>query len=178
LARDVHLHPFDTQKGKAAMPVIKRILCPVDFSDTAAVGAREAAALASAADAELLLVHALSEPWLASRDRPGYPAAVAQQYEMIARRKLELSAAPLAKLSRVRCVLVRGAVHEAIAQAAVKHSADLIVMGTRSRKGLSGILADSMTERVMRHARVPVVRVSPSVQRRTTQNLMERQSMA
>lgn len=161
------------------MPVIKRILCPVDFSDTSAVGAREAATLARAAGAELLLVHSLSEPWFARTDRPGYPAAVAQQYEMIARRKLELAASPLANVASVKTLLVRGPADEAIAQAAAKHSADLIVMGTRSRKGIARLLADSMTERVMRRARVPVVRVCPAPQKRPRYNpMLERHGTA
>ena len=161
------------------MPVIKRILCPVDFSDTAAIGAREAAALARAADAELLLVHSLSEPWLADADQRGYAAPIAQQYEMIAHHKLERAAKTLAHIARVRCMMLRGPVDEAIAQAAIKQSADLIVMGTRSRKGLARLLTDSTTERVMRKARVPVVRVCPTPHKTPHfQKMLERQGTA
>ena len=144
------------------MPTIKRILCPVDFSETAAVAAREAAALARAAGAELLLVHVLSEPWLATSGEGGYPAPIVQQYEMIARCKLDRAADALAWLTKVRTQLAYGTVEEAISQAASKQDAGLIVMGARSRKGLSRLLGDGMTERVMKRARVPVVRVCPS----------------
>lgn len=152
------------------MPVIKRILCPVDFSDTAAIGAREAAALARAAGAELLLVHVLSEAWLTTSEVRGYMAPIAQQYEMIVRHKLDTTAGALSPIARVRPMLLRGAADEAIAHAAIKHSADLIVMGARSRKALSRLLTDSMTERVMRRARVPVVRVSPASTRKPPVN--------
>lgn len=148
------------------MPTIKRILCPVDFSDTAAAGAREAAALAHAAGAELLLVHALSEPWLSSRPQHGYATPVAQQYEMIARRKLEAAVDALAQLARVRALLVYGPVVEAVAEAAAKHGADVIVMGARTRTGLSKLLADGTTERVMERSPVPVVRVCTQIQRK------------
>jgi len=144
------------------MPVIKRIMCPVDFSDTAAVGAREAANLARNAQAELLLVHVISEPRLSGSDERGYPAPIVQQFEMISRRKLELLAAALKNVAPVRTLLVRGPVDLAIAQAAVKQSVDLIVMGARARRGLARLVADSMTERVMQQARVPVVRVCPA----------------
>jgi nucleotide-binding universal stress UspA family protein len=144
------------------MPVIKLILCPVDFSDTAALGAREAASLARSAGAELLLVHALPEPWLSGHDERGYRAPIAQQYELIALRKLNDIASALSSMAPTRSVLVHGAVDDGIAQAAIKHGADLIVMGTRARKGLSRLLTDSTTERVMRRARVPVVRVCPA----------------
>ncbi len=147
------------------MPTIKRILCPVDFSDTAAVAAREAATLARAAGAELLLVHAVDDPFLAGSRDSGYQAPVAQQYELIVRKKLELAANALRMLSPVRSILVHGEVEDAIAQAAAQHAADVIVMGARSRKGIARILGDSMTERVMRRSRVPVVRVHPSLVR-------------
>ncbi|HEX5661132.1 MAG TPA: universal stress protein [Polyangiales bacterium] len=148
------------------MPTIKRILCPVDFSDTAALAAREAAQLARAAGAELLLLHALDEPLLGGGGRPGFQAPIAQQYEMILRQKLDVAASGLRLLSPVRALIVYGAVDEAIATAASQHGADVIVMGARSRKGIARILGDSMTERVMRKARVPVVRVSPSPARK------------
>jgi universal stress protein A len=147
------------------MPVIKRIMCPVDFSDTAALGAREAAVLARAAGAELMLVHALQEPWLGQRHEHGYTAPVAQQYEMLAQKKLNDAARALRSLATVRTLLVHGTAEEAIAQAAIKHSADLIVMGTRARSGLARLLTDGMTERVMKRVRVPVVRVCPSARR-------------
>jgi universal stress protein A len=148
------------------MPTIKRILCPIDFSDTSTVGAREAAALARAAGAELLLVHALSEPWLSPGNEKGYPAPIAQQYEMIARCKLMDTADALHQLTHVRPLIVYGPVDDAIAQAASKHGADVIVMGARTRRGFSKLLADGMTERVMKRARVPVVRVCPPMQRK------------
>jgi nucleotide-binding universal stress UspA family protein len=157
---------------EASMPVIKRILCPVDFSDTAVVGAREAASLARSAGAELLLLHVLDEPWLASANEGGYGAPIAQQYEMIARHKLSAAADAVSPLTHVRVLLVRGEIDEAIAKAASTHGADLIVMGTRARKGLARLLADSMTERVMRLAKVPVVRVCPRVPRRPTSSGM------
>jgi len=160
------------------MPTINRILCPVDFSDTAAVGAREAAALARAAGAELLLVHALSEPWLSTSREKGYGAPIAQQYEMIARQKLEAAARVLAPIAHVRPVLVHGAVDEAVAHAATKYSADLIVMGTRARKGIARLLTDSMTERVMRRARVPVVRVCPNTNRKPPMDFAARHGTA
>ena len=147
------------------MPVIKRIMCPVDFSDTAALGAREAAVLARAAGAELMLVHALQEPWLGPRSEHGYAAPVAQQYEMLAQKKLKDVARALGNLATVRTLLLHGNAEDAIAQAASKHSADLIVMGTRARGGLARLLTDGMTERVMQRVRVPVVRVCPSARR-------------
>ena len=156
------------------MPTIKHILCPIDFSDTSAVGAREAAALARASGAQLLLVHALSEPWLARSRENSYSAPIAQQYEMIARCKLEAAVASVEDLTRARSLLVYGPVDEAISQAAVKHGADVIVMGGRRRRGLAKLLSDGMTERVMKRARVPVVRVSSAPPRKPPMSFVHR----
>jgi universal stress protein A len=160
------------------MPTIKRILCPVDFSDTSAVGAREAAALARAAGAELLLVHALSEPWLSGSEERGYAAPIVQQYEMIVRCKLEASADALQKLTRVRTLILHGPVDQAVSDAAARHGVDVIVMGARTRKGLSKLLADGMTERVMKRSRVPVVRVCPQIQRKPPMRFASPHGMA
>lgn len=162
------------------MPAIERVLCPVDFSDIAMKGAREAATLARAAGAELLLVHALAEPWLSHAGERGYPAAVAQQYELIARCKLDAMVRALGEAApRVRAVLAHGPADAAIAQAALSHAADLIVMGTRSRKGLASLLSDNLTDRVMQKTGVPVLRVSPAVvQRRTRFSLIEGPGLA
>lgn len=161
------------------MPAIQRILCPVDFSDIATKGAREAASLARASGAELLLIHALAEPWLAHAGERGYPAPVVQQYELIARCKLDVLVSAFADAgSPVRGVLTYGRADAAIAEAAQRHGADLIVMGTRSRKRLAGLLSDNLADRVMRKAGVPVLRVSPAVQRRTRFSLIEGTGLA
>jgi len=148
------------------MPTIKRVLCPVDFSDTAQVAAREAASLARAAGAELLLLHALNEPFMSGARAQGYQPPAAQQFEMIVRCQLEAMAKSLRTLTTVTPLLVYGDVDEAIATSAYQHGADVIVMGARSRKGLAKLLGDSLTERVMRRSRVPVVRVAPAELRR------------
>lgn len=148
------------------MPTIKRILCPVDFSDIAAVGAREAATLARASGAELVLVHALSEPWLARSRASGYPAPIAQQYEMIAQCKLAAARDALDERTQVSVALIHGPVAEAVALAAAKFGADVIVMGGRRRIGVAKLLSDGMTERVMDRSRVPVVRVCPPSRRK------------
>ena len=46
---------------------------------------------------------------------------------------------------------------EAILSAAKKEKCDLIVMASRSRRGLSGILLGSQTQKVLAHSTVPVL---------------------
>jgi nucleotide-binding universal stress UspA family protein len=58
-------------------------------------------------------------------------------------------------------VVVRGDPAESIIQTAESEKADLIVMGRRGRGKLQGLLMGSVSERVARHAQVPVLLASP-----------------
>lgn len=61
--------------------------------------------------------------------------------------------------------IVRGKpVHDVINRVAKEINADLILMGTHGRRGLSRMLRGSATEEVMRRARIPVlvIRESPA----------------
>ena len=52
-----------------------------------------------------------------------------------------------------------GAAAEEIAKAATDYGADLIVMGTRGRRGLQHLLNGSVTEQVIRRGRWPVLTI-------------------
>jgi nucleotide-binding universal stress UspA family protein len=47
--------------------------------------------------------------------------------------------------------------YRAIVEAARRHGCDLIVMASHGRKGLSGLLLGSETQRVLLHAPIPVL---------------------
>ncbi|MFY7696510.1 MAG: universal stress protein, partial [Cyanobium sp.] len=47
--------------------------------------------------------------------------------------------------------------YRAIVEAAKRHGCDLIVMASHGRKGLSGLLIGSETQRVLLHAPIPVL---------------------
>jgi nucleotide-binding universal stress UspA family protein len=47
--------------------------------------------------------------------------------------------------------------HEAILQAATQHGCDLIFMASHGRRGLSGLLLGSQTQRVLVHSPLPVL---------------------
>jgi nucleotide-binding universal stress UspA family protein len=58
---------------------------------------------------------------------------------------------------QVSTLLMQGATHEAIVSAANDQHADLIVMRTHGRTGIAHFLLGSVTERVVRTAKVPVM---------------------
>lgn len=148
------------------MAELKKVLCPVDLSLEAAPAAEEAASLAHALGAELLLLHVMGEPTLAMGDpllSPGDASAftipgLSEEYRAEMDKRLKRLGDKLrARGLAVSTLLVRGSPHEAIVGTADDEHADLIVMSTHGRSGLSHLLLGSVTERVVRTAKVPVM---------------------
>jgi nucleotide-binding universal stress UspA family protein len=62
---------------------------------------------------------------------------------------------------KLRALLQTGAAHLAIAAAAKQVKADLIIMATHGRTGVTHLLMGSVAERVVRSAPCPVLIVRP-----------------
>jgi nucleotide-binding universal stress UspA family protein len=148
------------------MTDLKKVLCPVDLTPQTASAAKEAASLAEAMGAELLLLHVMAEPAFALGDpllAPGEVSSFTQpvlteEYRVEMDKRLsQLGDEFRARGLPVSTLLVRGQTHEAICSAADDQHADLIVMSTHARTGLSHLLLGSVTERVVRTAKVPVM---------------------
>jgi universal stress protein A len=143
------------------MPPVRTILSPVDFSEASAHALRQARALALDTGAKLVLMHAVHDPVFAYTDGSGYltPATI-ERYESDVKRRLDQVAAELDTPGLVVETLVeRGTPPEAICGVAERIQADLIVIGTHGRSGLSRWLLGSVAERVLRAAQVPVLTV-------------------
>jgi nucleotide-binding universal stress UspA family protein len=85
---------------------------------------------------------------------------------------LELERALHARYSRdegrnYELVMSEGDVADAILDCAREKQADLIVIGTHGRSGLSKMLLGSVAERVFRHSDIPVLTIGPSAHRIT-----------
>jgi nucleotide-binding universal stress UspA family protein len=142
----------------------RRILVPVDGSDTAARGLDEAIALAKAFDASLVLL-SVAEAFPVMMEM-----ASATSWEQITndvrehmRRVLddahqEATAAGLASEAHLEEASV-SRVCDVIVDQAREHHCDLIVMGTHGRRGLAHALLGSDAERVLRQAPCPVLMV-------------------
>lgn len=138
----------------------KLILVPTDFSTPSAQALRHGAALAERFSAHLLVIYA--DPFAPPVDLTISAAGAfgLPREEMIesAREQLQTFAEwhiPAAVPYEVR-VLVSTPVDAIVAQAS-ETGAGLIVMGTHGRTGLRRLLVGSVTEAVMRLARVPVI---------------------
>jgi nucleotide-binding universal stress UspA family protein len=144
----------------------RKVLCPVDMTLDGGNAAEEAANLARALGAELVLLHVMAEPALALGDpmlAPGevtsftLPGLLEDYHHEMARRLERLGDQLRATGLNVSCMLLRGSPHEAIVSTAESEHVDLIVMGTHGRTGLSHLLLGSVAERVVRTAKVPVM---------------------
>jgi len=140
---------------------MRTILAPTDFSPTSNRAVDYAIELGRALGAEIVVMHAV-EPITVTPDAFGAAtiAPVLDELERAGRRMLDRAAAKIAK-RRMRCrtLLVTGPAATTIVDAAAKVRADLIVLGTHGRSGLSHLFLGSVAERVVRSAGRPVLTV-------------------
>ena len=146
---------------------MKRFLCPTDFSEAAEAAVADAARLAAALGAEIVLLHVSSEAPLWSETL--YTPKVRQVFESQrawAATALETRVTALAAAGvPARAVVKSGVAWEEILRAAREEQVDVIVMGTHGRTGLNRMLLGSVTERVLRQASCPVLTVRPAASR-------------
>jgi nucleotide-binding universal stress UspA family protein len=140
------------------MEPFKHILVATDFGPSSAYAVELAVSLASGLDAELTLLHVWEVPTSL------YSGLVLNTTEMI--KSIERAAADnldeslhslRQRLPRVKSTLQMGAPWREIVDAATSKNADLIVMGTHGRQGLSHALLGSVAEKVVRLSTVPVL---------------------
>ncbi len=129
----------------------RRILVPFDFTELARFALEHARRLNERGGGELELVYAV--PPIAEPVGPGEPRLSREAHDAIVA-KLERAGGPGA---RGRVAL--GEPVEAIARAADRSRADLIVMGTEGRQGLLRWTRPSIAEKVVRRSPVPVLAV-------------------
>lgn len=139
--------------------MFKTFLVAVDFSETSLAALEAARELARATQAELVLLHADEFPVVPVGD-PYLPAHVIEEHQQWVKRRLEeFTARAREGGTKVRACSIVGPAHQVIVDAATADAADLIVMGTHGRRGFRRLLAGSVTERVVRLSKVPVLAV-------------------
>jgi nucleotide-binding universal stress UspA family protein len=137
---------------------IQTILVPTDFSEGSNRAVKFAARLAAQFDAKLILLHVI-EP-VATPDFAYYPLMM-ENDEAVAAAKKGLSAfahkAGLRNSIVQRTVVRNGVPYNEISKAAAALKANLIVIATHGYTGLKHALLGSTAERVVRHAKCPVL---------------------
>lgn len=147
---------------------VKRILVPVDFSDASLRAIEYAVRFARTRGARLILLHVIEPVYYGVADEMygvGVGVDVGNIYaeiERAARTKLaQLAAKVRSRGTPVRWLVAFGAAYAQVVEQAGKLRADLIIMATHGRTGLSHVLIGSVADRVVRTAPVPVLTVPP-----------------
>jgi nucleotide-binding universal stress UspA family protein len=153
------------------MQAVSRILVPVDSSSDARAVCDYALGLAEAFDAKGTVLHVRPPPQLPSRPAlveplaPPWDCAVeplalaAQRQESPADAAALIAALPDQFHQRFTVEVEQGEVVGTILEVAARDHADLIVIGTHGRTGVSHLLLGSVAERIVRRAACPVLTV-------------------
>jgi nucleotide-binding universal stress UspA family protein len=139
---------------------IHRILCPSDFSEASAHAADQAVVLAEAYKAKIVALHAVSPLTSATE--------AAAMGECRNRLRVCFERATKAGIAVDIDIALGLPVHR-ILECASSLPADVIVMGTHGEGGFEHFVLGSVTEKVLRKARCPVLTVPPRA--RTTSRL-------
>ena len=144
----------------------KRILVPVDGSPTAAMGMIEAIKLAKERGGKLILLHVVEDnlafvgPDAGASIAPMLDGLRQTGQRVLGRIALRVERAGI----KPQSVLVEnygGRVADSIVEQAKRLRADLIVMGTHGRRGVTRVLLGSDADVVVRYSPVPVLLVPP-----------------
>jgi nucleotide-binding universal stress UspA family protein len=151
-----------TTRGRV-MPQIASILCPVDFSEFSVNAYEYARSLAWHNKATLILQHVL---YPFHEAFAGYGSGT-DSYEKISRQLRDETQKKLQQFAllharheiRPECVVQDGSMTDLILSLAEARRVDLIVMGTHGLRGIDRLMLGSVTERILRRARCPVLAV-------------------
>lgn len=147
---------------------MKKILIALDYFSTAQQIADDGFALAKSMNAEVVLLHVVTDPVYYSSTAYS-PIMGFGSYSDIDLMQLDIDDG-LRKASHdfldetknhldstsIQTMVEEGDVAESILSAAKKINADLIVMGSHSRKWLEEVIMGSVTAKVLNHTAIPV----------------------
>lgn len=137
---------------------LKRILVPIDFSETSEAALKYGIALARAFGAHLYLLHVPEHPGEAAEAE--YPIGLFETMQNAAHDRLGhlLTDAETREL-RPDSTMRMGVPCDEIVRFAQERNIDLIVMGTHGRTGIARVVIGSVAEKVVRKAPCPVLTV-------------------
>jgi nucleotide-binding universal stress UspA family protein len=140
---------------------IRRILCPVDFSQFSSSVLAYAAAFARLFGSEVTVLHvfATAVPPASSETYPAWMLQVPEARKSIADELRQLLA-PLSSAGvTARTQTAEGNAAAEIVRHAAEHDFDLIVMGTHGRSGFDRLTLGSVAEKVLRKSPCPVLTI-------------------
>jgi nucleotide-binding universal stress UspA family protein len=152
----------------------KSILVPTDGSPLSEQAAAAAIEFARVCGAEIVAL-SVAEPYPPLPAAEGAmviePAIDADELQAAAQQKVD-QVAKAALAAGVRCTpvtVVSLSPYEEIIDTASKHQCDLIFMASHGRRGLSRLLAGSVTQQVLAYSTIPVMVLRPGTHSHGTQ---------
>jgi nucleotide-binding universal stress UspA family protein len=151
--------------AEVAMPYtridVRRILCPVDFTDVSARALEHAVRLASFFDATVHVTHVVPSLLDAIEPALAAPDALPDGPRERAARELARFVEPVEEwhVRMERSVRLGNPARE-IEMLAAELPADVVVMGTHGRKGVAHLMLGSVAEKVLHRVTCPVLTVS------------------
>src|SRR5512143_3411210 len=140
------------KRKEAAMKPFRRILVATDFTPASEPALEEAIGLAKGDGTELLIAHAYQLPNVPEAESVAgdvYDEWVQSLRDSVVERLKPLVEKARSEGIRAEALILTGAPYEAITQAAEEQGADLVIMGTHGRKGVSRLFLGSVASRVI-----------------------------
>jgi nucleotide-binding universal stress UspA family protein len=141
---------------------LNRILLATDFSSVSPIVLAHAVAVARRYKSKLYVAHVIPPDMYTS-----VPAEILPQAVKETRQHADQEMSSLLRLGGLRrlrhqAMVEEGEVADVLLRLAREHAIDLLVIGTRGRRGVKRLLLGSVAEKVFRQARCPVLIVPPA----------------
>lgn len=138
--------------------LFRSILCPIAFDVSSLRAIRVARQLAAESDGTIYLLHVV--PWIVPAVRPASAQVMMEAKAAAETRLNELATDKLGARAKCKTAVVLGADPGAeIIRAVSDCGAELVVMPTHGRTGLSRLVLGSVAEKVVRECPCPVLTV-------------------
>jgi len=138
--------------------LIKRILIPTDGSDPSMRAAEFAIELAKYFESEIVAIYVIDRVILEEVSKIHERRGLEEEIRRKADRCLNYIVRLAEKKGlKARSILVEGQPHDQIVRHAESLKADMIIMGSKGRRGMNRILIGSVAERVIEYAPCPVL---------------------
>lgn len=148
---------------------INRVLIALDYNPTAQKVAEFGFSMAKSMDAEVILLHVMTDPefyytagyspimgFTGEMDMGPVQMDSVERLKMASLQYLEKSKQHLGN-DAIRTMVKEGDFADSILETAKEVHANIIVLGSHSRKWLENVLMGSVTEKVMRHTSIPLL---------------------
>ncbi|KYG81883.1 nucleotide-binding universal stress UspA family protein [Roseivirga ehrenbergii] len=159
---------------------MKTILVPIDFSEQSKYALNFAAQLAKKGKLQIQAIHIIEGPQNHTFNTMGDGIANESEDYFFLKQlhdKTKENMRNLVESKAYAGIDITGSVeignpYQSISKAIADHQADLVVMGSKGVSGIDEVLIGSNTEKVVRHAKCPVITIKSEVKLNTIRNIV------